>query len=48
VVSANGGSHELVTAEMKSAQEGLVSVCIEIELLYGTGPVVVPSEHSKK
>ena len=40
--------HEHVIAETKNAQEALVRVCIKMELLHGTGPVVAPSEHSKK
>jgi hypothetical protein len=47
VVLSSVGLHEHVTAEMRSAQEGLVRVRIEMELLYGTGPVVVYYEHSK-
>ena len=48
VVLSNAGLQEHVTAEMRSAQEGLFRVRIEMELLHGTGPVVVHSEHSKK
>ena len=41
MVLSNAGLHEHVTAEVRSAQEGLVSVRIETELLHGTGPMVV-------